>query len=243
MHNVLNYLFIFAFLASLGWVCELIYRSFCDRKFVNPGFMNGPYLILYGINGLIAIFICYQTEQIVTNNILRYILIFFSAMIIITAVEYIAGIISTKYYKVRLWDYTNNKYNYKGLICPTFSILWGFSTLIFYILLYDQLFILAKLFVNHNFWLFILGLYYGVFLIDLLISLRLLTKIKDYAQSINMLVILRKFSEEIIAKYNQKAWRKFIYSFYPYGLINKFMIEYKNKKGKNDHDTRKIPRA
>lgn len=49
----LNILFSFSFFSILGWVLEVVYRSVRDRRFVNPGLLKGPYLILYGAGALI----------------------------------------------------------------------------------------------------------------------------------------------------------------------------------------------
>ena len=39
-----------------------------------------------------------------------------------TATEYIAGVLSLRVMKVRLWDYSNNFGNIQGIICPKFSL-------------------------------------------------------------------------------------------------------------------------
>ncbi len=44
--------------------------------------------------------------------------------IIITATEFISGIIFNKLLKLDVWDYSNNKFNIAGLICPLFSFFW-----------------------------------------------------------------------------------------------------------------------
>ncbi len=41
---------------------------------------------------------------------------------LITAAELIAGLLFNRHYQV--WDYRNKALNYKGQICPQFSLLW-----------------------------------------------------------------------------------------------------------------------
>jgi uncharacterized protein len=53
--SLLNILFSFSFFSSLGWVLEVLYRSLANRRFVNPGLLKGPYLILYGTGALALI--------------------------------------------------------------------------------------------------------------------------------------------------------------------------------------------
>lgn len=45
---------------------------------------------------------------------------------LITAIEFIFGFIVNIKLKLGVWDYSKLKYNYKGQICPLFSVLWGF---------------------------------------------------------------------------------------------------------------------
>lgn len=42
--------------------------------------------------------------------------------VIITTAELIAGLLFNRSYKV--WDYRNKPFNFKGQICPQFSLLW-----------------------------------------------------------------------------------------------------------------------
>lgn len=44
--------------------------------------------------------------------------------IIITASEFISGILFNKILKYNVWDYSDKKLNILGQICPLFSILW-----------------------------------------------------------------------------------------------------------------------
>ncbi|OQY40076.1 MAG: hypothetical protein B6229_02460 [Spirochaetaceae bacterium 4572_7] len=41
-----------------------------------------------------------------------------------TILELLTGEFFLRFYSLRLWDYTNNRFNYKGLVCPRFSIYW-----------------------------------------------------------------------------------------------------------------------
>lgn len=53
MNTFLKLAFLFYIGSSLGWVLELFFRRFIsgnnpERKWINPGFMVGPYVPLYG---------------------------------------------------------------------------------------------------------------------------------------------------------------------------------------------------
>ena len=44
--------------------------------------------------------------------------------VIITAIEFSAGCIVNLYLKMNIWDYTREKFNILGQICPLFSFAW-----------------------------------------------------------------------------------------------------------------------
>ncbi|MBR3056847.1 MAG: putative ABC transporter permease [Clostridiales bacterium] len=109
--------FIYAF---LGWILEVIYYGFDEGRFINRGFLNGPLCPVYGVGfyGVILIL-----EKIKFN----FFLLFFGSMTICTFVEFWAGFILFKLFKMRWWDYTDEKLNLWGFICPKFSLYWGIA--------------------------------------------------------------------------------------------------------------------
>ncbi|MFR2966298.1 MAG: putative ABC transporter permease [Anaerovoracaceae bacterium] len=60
MSDILILSFLFAMGSLLGWCLEVVYRRFSpankSRRWINPGFMTGPYLPIYGF-GLIALYL------------------------------------------------------------------------------------------------------------------------------------------------------------------------------------------
>ena len=56
-----------------------------------------------------------------------------------TALEYIAGLMSLKVMHLRLWDYSHCWGNIQGLICPLFTFFWGVLSALYYFLLYPPL--------------------------------------------------------------------------------------------------------
>ena len=53
MNQVLIFAFLFFIGSCLGWCMEVFFRRFFsranpERKWINPGFLAGPYLPLYG---------------------------------------------------------------------------------------------------------------------------------------------------------------------------------------------------
>lgn len=136
----LAYLF---FLGSLaGWVMEVLFRKFFsdsnpEHKWINPGFCVGPYVPLYGF-GLCFLYLLADFGEksglvATTGGTIAVLVMMAAAM---TAVEYIAGIVSLKVYNLRLWDYSNNWGNLNGIICPLFSAIWAAIGAAYYFLLH-----------------------------------------------------------------------------------------------------------
>ena len=116
----LQIVFIFYLGSTFGWTIELFFRRIVHKKWVNPGFLIGPYLPIYGF-GLVFLTIIYFIFQSQSINPIIIILLMGFVM---TLIELIGGLISLKN-KIRLWDYRDRWLSYKGIICPLFSVIWN----------------------------------------------------------------------------------------------------------------------
>jgi len=116
--DIADTLFSFTLFSMLGWVVEVVYRSTRDKRFVNPGLLKGPYLILYGTAALVLM-AC--VSLIHEYNIFVKILCYF---LITTGLELISGFNAQHFFNVRLWDYSDEPFQFKGHICLKFSIYW-----------------------------------------------------------------------------------------------------------------------
>ena len=62
------------------------------------------------------------------SGVMKGIKIFFRCVAgsgIITFTELCFGIVLNKKLRLKVWDYSANRFNFKGLICPLYSFLWG----------------------------------------------------------------------------------------------------------------------
>lgn len=107
------------FVGSIGgFLLELFYRRIKFKKWIKPGVFKGCYLPLYGI-GLVVCYLCYLFKA---NLIIKLLL----AGFLLTCIELICGLIFIKTFRLPLWDYSKEFFNYKGLICMKFSFIWLF---------------------------------------------------------------------------------------------------------------------
>ena len=185
---------LFAVGCFFGWVLEVFFRRFFskknpERKWLNPGFCVGPYLPLYGTGLTVLYLLAYiGYESGYDENIWTKLLLFLIMAVLMTVVELIAGIISYYGFKMRLWDYTKEWGNFKGLICPKFSFFWGVLSAIFYFLIFPMMANFLLWFNEHLQFGFFIGLFYGIFIIDVIISSGVAVKIRAYAKENNVIV-------------------------------------------------------
>ena len=122
-YTVIQWLFFFYLYCFFGWIFESTYVSAKSRKFVNRGFMRGPFLPIYGSGAIMMLVVSMPFQD---NILLTYI----AGCIGATALELATGVIMEALFKVRYWDYSSQKFNYKGHICLSSTIAWGFLTIL-----------------------------------------------------------------------------------------------------------------
>ena len=160
-------LYLFFFGAVGGWVLELLFRRFFsganpERKWLNPGFLFGPCLPLYGF-GTVLLFILSELDHQLfgsfSGTFWYYPVMFVVMALAMTLLEYIVGVVSFKGFHLRLWDYSKLWGNIQGIICPLFTFFWGVLSLA--------------------------GMCFGIFLIDLCFSIHLGAVVQKKAAEID----------------------------------------------------------
>lgn len=208
--------FLFSIGASLGWILELIYRKFFSkanphRKWINPGFCTGPYLPIYGF-GLCILYLIASIKSVYPN--LNQLVIFIITAIAMTTIEYIAGTWLLLTFHVRLWDYTREWGNINGLICPRFSVYWAIIGAIYYFLIHPH--VLGALnWLSYNLaFSFVIGMFFGIFMIDVSHSTQIITKLKAFAKEND--VIVRYEAVKLQIKAHHEANMKKYHFFRPF---------------------------
>ena len=118
-YNFTQWMAFFILYCFVGWCWESCYVSVKKRKWVNRGFMHGPLLPIYGSGAVIMLFVSLPLKQ-------SPVAVYFAGMVAATLLEYVTGVAMEALFKVRYWDYSNQKFNFQGHICLTSSLAWGF---------------------------------------------------------------------------------------------------------------------
>lgn len=123
-----------------GWVFESTLRSIAEKKFVNRGFLFGPFIPIYafGITGFVFLLNPLYTlkpyemtlsflpegHQVIAIDY-KYYLIMIGGMIISSVLEYVVHFSMEKLFNQHWWDYTPYKFNTRGRVCFSITICWG----------------------------------------------------------------------------------------------------------------------
>lgn len=118
-----SWLVYFYFYCICGWIFESTYVSLSNRKWINRGFMKGPWLPLYGSGAVIILLVTLPFQQ-------YPVAVYFAGAITATILEYFTGVVMLKLFKVRYWDYSHRKIQFQGHICLVSTIAWGFLSLL-----------------------------------------------------------------------------------------------------------------
>lgn len=122
-YSIATYFLLFMVYAVAGWIMEVICKSIEAKKFIDRGFMIGPYCPIYGW-GAIAITILLHRY---TND---WVVLFLMSVITCGVLEYVTSYVMEKLFHARWWDYSRRKYNINGRVCLETLIPFGILGLI-----------------------------------------------------------------------------------------------------------------
>lgn len=126
-----EWLSFFYFYCIFGWCFESTYVTLKEQHPVNRGFLRGPWLPLYGSGAILVLWLTLPFQQ---TPALVYIVGALGA----TVLEYCTGEAMVRLFRVRYWDYSNQRFQYKGHICLSSSIAWGFLSLLMVYVVHKQ---------------------------------------------------------------------------------------------------------
>ena len=225
MSLFLIFVFIFYCGSSIGWIIELFFRRIVHGKWVNPGFLVGPYLPIYGL----GLAIMTSIHVLLDNYDFHPIVAILLMGLCMTLLELVGGLIFLKA-GVRLWDYRDRKFNYKGVICPTFTVIWTLVGALYYFFLATPVLNALEWFSNNLSFSYILGIFTGCIVIDFCYSSKLYLKIRKYAKNNNIDVMYEKLKLHIKEKQEERKEKySFLLPFYQTKNLIEYLMGYDEK--------------
>jgi Predicted membrane protein len=118
----------FVIYSILGWVYETILCSVKQKRFINRGFLNGPYCPIYGCGAVLDI--------LLLGKITNPVLLFLAAALLTGVLEYFTSFTMEKLFHARWWDYSDKKFNINGRVYLTGVIAFGIFSLVLILFLH-----------------------------------------------------------------------------------------------------------
>lgn len=258
MGIIFSYIYLFIIGSFIGWISEVLFRRFFSmKKWINPGFMKGPTLPLYGFGLCLLYTVCNLSFIYLCNgkgipsffyvdpafNFSGPFSFWITTLIIViivgismTVLEFLAGIIFVKGFRIKLWDYSNLKGNIMGIICPLFSFIWLIAGLFYWLFIHSYIIVAMNFFTEHIWGItFVLGAYVSLFIFDLIQSIKLGAKVSGIAKESKLLVDFEKFKSNI--RFDDKKRKNDKTHFF--SNVEKAASKFRNKLGDFTYDIKR----
>lgn len=212
---------LFLIYSFLGWIMEMVVCYFATKKWVDRGFLIGPICPIYGSGCLLIILLLnkYLEDPLV---------LFVMAMLICSLLEYFTSYIMEKLFKARWWDYSHKKYNINGRICLDNILAFGILGLLMMFVINP--FVVKMLgYISTNILNIVSLVLFIVFVVDLVVSLKIISGFKNVAKSIH-----KDSTEEITKKVKEilskrgKLYKRLVSAF-DFEASEKLIKDIKNK--------------
>lgn len=211
--KILYYLFLFYIYSIIGWILETLKVSIDNKKFIDRGFLIGPYLPIYGSGAIIMLI--YLTQY--KDNLLT---VFLLGALLCSILEYFTSYIMEKLFNARWWDYSNKKFNLNGRVCIENALLFGSAGVVEIYLIQP---IINKLFPNmNNFSIIFTCLFSIVFITDLITSLNIVNSFKKTIKSIELKDSTEEFAKIVKETLHNKFFQKRLFFAFPSIDLSKF---------------------
>lgn len=105
-----QYILFFFLCSFLGWVMEVCVKLVQHGRFINRGFLIGPYCPIYGVGCVLMAWLLPQYAQSIPAT-------FALAMLLCGVVEYVTSWGMEKLFQARWWDYSTKRFQLNGRIC------------------------------------------------------------------------------------------------------------------------------
>lgn len=187
IYSFLFYFLLFIIYSILGWLMEVISIGLEKKKFINRGFLIGPYCPIYGFSSIIMIllFSQYRDDPLV---------LFILATVVCTFFEYITSFFMEKLFKARWWDYSHQSFNINGRVCLKNSAIFGILGCLL-ITVINPFVSGILLSISNNLLIYVGSVLLIAFLVDNIVSFNIISKFTSTAST-----VVKDNTEEITEK-------------------------------------------
>lgn len=191
---IYNYILLFIIYSMIGWAMEVVVTLIGQHKFVNRGFLIGPYCPVYGFGGIfITLFLSKYKDD--------FFVFFVMTLFICTILEYFTSWAMEKIFHARWWDYSYKKIHINGRVC--LDAMFGFGivgTVVMYLL--NPLLMKWIAMAPHILIKIVSITLATIFITDCIVSLKVMSNLKhiNFAKRDNTEEITKKVKETLSHK-------------------------------------------
>lgn len=196
--NFTEIAWMFLIYGIIGWLWETPYVSIKEHKFVNRGFLRGPFIPIYGFAVTTVVIAMSGFEaKLIWHPAVNAVLAMIFIATVATTWEYVTSLLMEIIFKTRWWNYTSHRFNIKGRIALDVSIFWGLGGFILWKFVNPLVISLYKQF-DANLVSVFLSVSYLILMIDTTFTLVELFNLR------NIVIKLHDASEEIVSQISER---------------------------------------
>ena len=223
-----RYVFLFFIYSFLGWCLEVACKLVSDHKFVNRGFLIGPYCPIYGHGALIM--------TVLLNRYLNDpVTLFIMIILCCSLLEYFTSYFLEKIFHTRWWDYSGYRFNINGRICLETMVPFGlFGLFIMYVTNPFFLGLINK--ISTPLLISLTVIFLIVYFIDNIISFKIIKNIQHVGEDIQKRQLIKKDDTERIThlvkkqvENSMKTFEKRIVHAFPHLQVLKIKVKKRRK--------------
>ena len=200
-------------MAFRTYFSSLFFQSKSFKKMDQSWFFSRTLFTTLWFSLCVVYLLAHINVSFIHGVYLRKTVLFLLMALSVTLIEYFAGLIFIKGMHVKLWDYSDEKFNIQGIICPKFTFFWYLLSAIYYFLIHPNIIHSIEWLAGNLWFSFFVGLFYGVFLIDVGYSLNILNNIQKFAKENDIIVQYEAFRKHIGELRNEfKEKERFVFS-------------------------------
>ena len=122
-YSVQELLWFFIVYSFLGWIISTAATAFREKKFVDVGFLYGPFCPAYGFGAILfAVFLAELKP--------RPFFLFLGGAILSAFTALLTGLVLERMFHRKWWDYSRKRFHFGGYINLPYTVVWGLSAIL-----------------------------------------------------------------------------------------------------------------
>lgn len=117
LRSLESYFVWLVFYGFVGWVWETLLFSVKAKRFINRGFLNGPYCPIYGFGAVLVLLVLGWVRSVPA--------LFVLSALLTCSLEYFTSWAMEKLFHARWWDYSQRRFNLHGRVCLLGAVVFG----------------------------------------------------------------------------------------------------------------------